>query len=151
MSDRYLVIGLGRFGLAVAVALSDAGVEVIAVDSDMNLVEAIKNRVAYAIQLDAGDPQALRSVDAHSCKSVIVAIGENFEAAVLCVAALKEIGVGHIIARAISERQARILTAVGASEVIEIEAEMGKTLGKRLIGGAPAGPQAAVASAVARR
>lgn len=149
MSDRFLVIGLGRFGLAVAVALSDAGVEVIAVDSDMHLVEAIKSRVAYAIQLDAGDPQALRSVDAHSCKSVIVAIGENFEAAVLAVAALKEIGVGHIIARAISARQARILTAVGAAEVIEIEAEMGKTLGRRLVAGTPA--EAAVQSAVARR
>ena len=102
-----------------------------------------------AVPADAGDPQALRSVDAHACKSVIVAIGENFEAAVLCVAALKEIGVGHIIARAISDRQARILTAVGASEVIEIEAEMGKTLGKRLISGNPAG--VAVASAVAKR
>ncbi|MEZ4449372.1 MAG: NAD-binding protein [Nannocystaceae bacterium] len=149
MSDRYLVIGLGRFGMAVAVALTDAGAEVIALDSDMNLVEAIKNRVAYAIQLDAADPQALRSVDAHSCKSVIVAIGENFEAAVLCVAALKEIGVGHVIARAISQRQARILNAVGASEVIEIEAEMGKTLGKRLISGTPA--TTAVVSAVAKR
>ena len=149
MTDRYLVVGLGRFGLAVATALSDAGGEVIAVDSDMNLVEEIKNRVAYAIQLDAGDPQALRSVDAHACKSVIVAIGENFEGAVLAVAALKEIGVGHIIARATTARQARILTAVGAAEVIEIEAEMGKTLGRRLISGTP--PAVAVASAVARR
>lgn len=131
-SPRYLVIGLGRFGTALAHALAEAGAEVIAVDSDMANVEAVKSRVAYAIQLDATDPEALRSVDCVSCKSVIVAIGENFEATVLTLAALKEVGVRDIIARSRSARESRILQAVGATEVIELEAEMGRTFGRRL-------------------
>ncbi|HRI08642.1 MAG TPA: TrkA family potassium uptake protein [Nannocystaceae bacterium] len=148
-SPRYLVIGLGRFGTALAHALAEAGAEVIAVDSDMANVEAVKSRVAYAIQLDATDPEALRSVDCVSCKSVIVAIGENFEATVLCVAALKEVGVGHVVARALTTRQARILQAVGASEVVEIEVEMGMALGKRLVDGNPSG--GSVVAAVPKR
>ena len=70
-------------------------------------------------------------------------------ATVLCVAALKEIGAGHIVARALTERQARILQAVGASEVVEIEVEMGTALGRRLVDGNPS--TAAVAPAIRRR
>lgn len=132
--SRYLIIGLGRFGAALAESLAEQGAEVIAVDRDMAMVDAVKQRVAYAIELDATDPQALLSVDPLKCKAVIVAIGENFEATVLTLAALKEVGVRDIIARARSAREARILQAVGATEIIELEAEMGRTFGRRLSG-----------------
>lgn len=136
MNKRVIVVGLGRFGSALAESLGDHGWEVIAVDAVMDPVDAVKQRVAFAVQLDATDPRALRSIDCHTCTTGIIAIGENFEAAVLCVNALREAGVAHVVARARTERQARILTAVGASEVIEIEAEMGRTLGRRLVAGA---------------
>jgi len=132
MSDRYLIIGLGRFGAALAESLSERGAEVIAVDTNMAEVEAVKRKVAYAIELDATDPAALQSVDPLRCKAVIVAIGENFEATVLTLAALREVGVKEIVARARSAREARILLAVGATEIIELEAEMGRTYGHKL-------------------
>lgn len=130
--DRYLIIGLGRFGAALAASLAEQGAEVIAVDRDMAMVDAVKQRVAYALELDATDPQALLSVDPLKCRAAIVAIGENFEATVLTLAALKEVGVRDIIARSRSARESRILQAVGATEVIELEAEMGRTFGRRL-------------------
>jgi trk system potassium uptake protein len=132
MSHRYLIIGLGRFGAALAESLSEQGAEVIAVDTNMAEVEAVKRKVAYAIELDATDPAALLSVDPLRCKAVIVAIGENFEATVLTLAALREVGVKDIVARARSAREARILQAVGATEIIELEAEMGRAYGHRL-------------------
>jgi trk system potassium uptake protein TrkA len=88
--------------------------------------------VAFALELDATDPLALQSVEPLRCTAVIVAIGENFEATVLTMAALREIGVRNIIARARSSREARILQAVGASEIIELETEMGRMFGRRL-------------------
>ncbi len=144
--DRYLIIGLGRFGAALAESLAEQGAEVIAVDRDMAMVDAVKQRVAYALELDATDPQALLSVDPLKCRAAIVAIGENFEATVLTLAALKEVGVRDIIARSRSARESRILQAVGATEVIELEAEMGRTFGRRLI--RPDAQQLAVGEAV---
>ncbi|MBA3549576.1 MAG: TrkA family potassium uptake protein [Nannocystis sp.] len=133
-SQRYLIIGLGRFGAALAESLSEQGAEVIAIDNRMTEVEAVKRKVAFALELDATDPVALQSVDPLKCTAVIVAIGENFEATVLTMAALREVGVTNIIARARSAREARILQAVGASEIIELETEMGRMFGRRLVG-----------------
>jgi trk system potassium uptake protein TrkA len=146
MTRRILVVGLGRFGSALAESLTHAGCEVVAIDNDMTHIEEIKNKVAYALELDATDPVALRSIDAHTCQAAVVAIGENFEGAVLAVAALRELGVQHIIARAISHRHGRILTAAGANRVVEIEWEMGRALGRELSGGADLAAQATAAA-----
>jgi trk system potassium uptake protein TrkA len=132
MSRRFLVIGLGRFGRSLAEELSGQGCEVIAIDRDMDNVDAVKSRVALAMELDATDPEALRGADVTTCDSAVVAVGEDFESAVLCVAALRDLGVAHVVARARTPRQARILLAVGASEVLEIENEMGRRLAATL-------------------
>ena len=132
MSRRILVVGLGRFGAAVATGLFQRGCEVMAVDRDMEIVSEFRDRVSYALELDATDPEALRSVDAGSCRIAIVAIGEDFESAVLAVAALKECGVPRVVARAGNPRRARILRAVGADEAIEVETEVGQRLAESL-------------------
>jgi trk system potassium uptake protein TrkA len=130
---RYLVIGLGRFGSAVATGLAQAGCEVVAVDRLMEYVEPVKDRVAYAIQLDATDTNALRSIDARSCDAAIIAMGGDFEASVMSVVALKDAGVQKVIARARDGRQARVLRSVGAAEVLEVESEVGRQLAQRLL------------------
>ncbi len=132
MRHRILVLGLGRFGSSLATSLAARGAEVVAVDNDMNHVEAVQDHVAYAVQGDVTDVDALRSIDAARCEVAVVAIGEDFQASVLCVAALKELSTARILARAHNARQARILRAVGASEVIEIETEMGRKLARSL-------------------
>lgn len=143
MAQRILVIGLGRFGTALAESLAQQGCEVVAVDSEMDSVDAIKNKVTYALELDSSDPSALRAIEPQNCNAAVVAIGENFEAAVLSVAALKDLGVRNIIARATSARHARIFLAAGAHRVIELESEMGRALGRELAGGASVAAAAA--------
>lgn len=135
MSNRILVVGLGRFGTALALGLADRGAEVLAVDRLMAPVEAIKDAVTHAVELDSTEPAALNSVEAGKCRVAVVAIGEEFEMAVLSVAALKEIGVRRILARARNPLQARILRAVGADETIEVETEIGRRIAESLTSG----------------
>jgi trk system potassium uptake protein TrkA len=129
---RFLVIGLGRFGRAVAEGLADAGGEVIAVDTDLALVEAVRDRVTVAAQIDAVEADALRELGAADVDAAVVAIGEEFAAEILAVAILKELGIREIVARSGSEREHRILGLVGATRVMSVEVEMGQRLARSL-------------------
>ncbi len=132
MPRRLIVIGLGRFGTALAEAAQAAGLEVVGVDNSMVPIDRLKDRIAHAVCLDATDLEALRGVEAHACDVAIVAMGESFESSVLCVHALRELGIPEIHARAHDARQAKILIAVGATRVIEIETDYGRKLGNAL-------------------
>ncbi len=133
---RFLVIGLGRFGMSLAETLYAEGGEVIAVDERADKVEEIKDRVSHAVQLDGMDGDALKSVGAHEVDAAIIAIGENLEASVVTTVILRELGLNEIIVRAYTEREKRILHLVGASRVIFVEQEMGRRLGKTYSGNA---------------
>ena len=117
------VIGLGRFGHKVACALNDSSVEVIAIDRSPKLVESIRDLVTLAVCLDSTDEEALKAQGVDQVDAVIVGIGEHFEAAALTVALLKSLAVKHIIARAKSDIQAKILRKVGADEIVNPEGE----------------------------
>lgn len=130
---RFLVVGLGRFGRAVAEGLVDAGAEVIAVDTGLDLVEAVRDRVTVAAQVDSVEPDALRAVGAADVDAAVVAIGEDFAAEILTVAILKELGIKAIAARANTERERRILELVGATRILSVEAEMGQRLARSLV------------------
>lgn len=132
MAKRFLVIGLGRFGTALVESLEEQGGEVIAVDRDMSSVERVKEKAAFAVQLDATTPESLQPLDPHSWEMAIVAIGEDFESACLAVSSLKELGVKRILARAQTLRRGRILLSAGATEMLQVETEMGMRLGERL-------------------
>ncbi|MGH7378938.1 MAG: potassium channel family protein [Candidatus Methylomirabilales bacterium] len=131
---QILVAGLGRFGETLALTLEEAGVEVIAVDNDSDHVEAVKDRVTHVAQLDSTDLNALKAIGAERVDAAVVAMGEDFEASVLTTAALRELGVKQVVARANTEREARILRLAGADRVLFVEQEMGQRLGKALVG-----------------
>lgn len=131
---RFLVIGLGRFGMSLAETLYTGGEEVIAADTRMERIEQVKDRVAHAVQLDSTDPDALKSIGADHVDTAVVAIGENFEASVVTTAILKELGVREIIVRAYTEREKKILQLIGATRVIFVEDEMGRRLAKAISG-----------------
>lgn len=133
---RFLVIGLGRFGISLAETLYAEGGEVIAVDERADKVEDIKDRVTVAVQLDGMDIDALKSVGAEGVDTAVITIGENLEASVVTTVILKELGLNDIVVRAYTEREKRILHLVGASRVIFVEQEMGKRLGKTYSGNA---------------
>ena len=130
---RVAVIGLGRFGTSLARRLSTHGVEVIAIDRNRNLTEEIRDDVAIAVRLDATDEAALRSQEIDRVDCVVVAIGEQFEAALLTtVICRKNLNVPHIICRAQTQLHAEIFTQIGADEVIQPEQNAGDALGRRL-------------------
>ncbi|MEQ9407624.1 MAG: TrkA family potassium uptake protein [Fuerstiella sp.] len=131
--QRVAVIGLGRFGTALARRLSFHGAEVVAVDFEQRLVDEVSGDVAIAVRLDATDEAALRSQEIDRVDSVVVAIGENFEASLLAtVICKKNLKVPRVICRAQTPLHAEIFTQIGADEVIQPEQHAGEMLGRRL-------------------
>ncbi|MEI8348489.1 MAG: TrkA family potassium uptake protein [Pseudomonadota bacterium] len=127
------VIGLGTFGAKAAVRLFEKGAEVIAIDKDETLVEKIKDRVTHAVALDVTDERSLRTVNISDVDVAVVAIGENIEMSIMAVAMLRKLGVGRVIARATSPIHTHILDEIGASEIIQVEEEMGEIIASRII------------------
>jgi trk system potassium uptake protein len=125
MKSSVLVIGLGRFGGAAARELERLGNEVLAIDQSESIVNDIAPDVTHAVQLDATDEDALRSVGAGEFGYAIVAISTAMEASIFATMALKNLGVGHVIVKAATELHGAILERVGADRVVYPEREMG--------------------------
>ncbi len=130
---RFLVVGLGEMGKAVALTLAEAGAEVIALDIDMHLVDEVKDRVTYAVQGASDDLAVLRAIEAQHADVAVITIGRNFDATVLTVSALRDMGVKQIIARASNDRRRRVLEQVGATRVLAVEEEAGHSLSRALL------------------
>ncbi|MTA12946.1 MAG: TrkA family potassium uptake protein [Actinobacteria bacterium] len=120
-----LVVGLGRFGGALARTLIELGTEVLAVDSDARLVQMHSIDLPHVAQVDATDLVALRQLGAHEFDTAVVAIGAGVESSVLVTTALLDLGIERVWAKAISDQHAKILERVGAHRVFRPEAEMG--------------------------
>ena len=130
----YAVIGLGQLGVAVATQLTEGGGEVVAIDSDSARVDAIKDKVARALCLDATDERALRASGVADSSTVVLALGENqLEEAVLATMILRELGVGRIVARASSDVQAKVLQRIGVSKVVFPERQIGHQLARQIL------------------
>jgi trk system potassium uptake protein TrkA len=122
----YLVVGLGRFGSALAERLAHTGAQVIAVDKVRARVEELSAKLEYVGQLDATDEAALVKIGAKMVDVAVICLGERIEDSILATAILKELGVPRIVARAMDSLQARILQKVGAYKVVLPETEMGR-------------------------
>jgi trk system potassium uptake protein TrkA len=132
MARSVLVVGLGRFGTAAALELMRLGNEVLAVDLDEDRVNALAADVTHAVQLDASDDEALRSIGAGDFEHAIVAISGEAQASIFATMALKTLGVRNLVAKAGSRVHAQILSRVGADRVVFAEAEMGAALAHTL-------------------
>ena len=132
MVGKYAVIGVGRFGRAIAKALSEKGLEVIAIDNNEEKIEKIKDDVALAITLNSADKKALLAQNINEMEAVVLAIGENFEALLLTAVYLMEMKIPRIIARANDEQQQMILEKMGIKEVLSPEDEVGKVVAEKL-------------------
>ena len=133
MSKRYVVIGLGQFGRAIASVLAGKGAEVIAIDNNPNNIESIKDDVAHAITMDATDRKALMSQGINEVDAVVLAIGKDFEALLLIASHLLEMNAKRIIARAHGKHQRMILERLGVTEILSPEDEVGKIVAERLL------------------
>jgi trk system potassium uptake protein TrkA len=131
--DKFLIIGLGVFGRALAENLIQKGTEVIAVDKNMELIEEISDSVTYSVCLDSTDEKALDSLDLKDVDVAVVCIGENFEATLMTSVLLKQKGVKRVISRASEPLHIKILKAVGMDQIVTPGVEAAEKLSYGLI------------------
>jgi trk system potassium uptake protein TrkA len=129
-----IVIGLGRFGSALASTLVDLGYEVLGVDSNPDIVQNHAGTLTHVVQADTTSARTLRQIGAADAVTAVVCIGTGIEASILTTTALVDLGVKNIWAKAITEPHGRILQRVGAHHVVFPEAEMGSRVAHLVTG-----------------
>jgi trk system potassium uptake protein TrkA len=123
---QIMVIGLGRFGSALAQELVEAGFEVLGVDGSARRVQEHADVLTHVVEADTTDQAALRQLGIADFATVVVGIGSDVEASILTTSALVDLGVANIWAKAVSDAHGRILERVGAHHVVFPEHDMGR-------------------------
>jgi trk system potassium uptake protein TrkA len=132
--NSVLVVGLGRFGGAVAQSLAHLGHDILAIDEDLALVQTWSDKLTHVVQADSRNIEALRRLGAADFSHAVVAIGSDIEASVLTVLALSELGVPDIWAKAVTADHGKILDKTGAHHVVFPEAAMGERVAHLVTG-----------------
>ena len=131
----YAVVGMGRFGSAVAKELSDCGADVLAVDLNEERVRLIAEHVTYAVKADITDAETVASLGLSNMDAVVVAVTRSMDASIMGTILAKENGAPYVIAKAMDEMHAKILQKVGADRVIIPEKESGIRIANGLLNG----------------
>ncbi len=129
---KFAVIGLSTFGSYLTRYLTEAGIEVLAIDTDESKIDKIKQHVSKAIVADAGNKETLENIGITDFDVVVVSLGDRIDASVLVTLYLKELGVKEIIAKATTEDHGKILDRIGATTVIFPEREVAFRFAKSL-------------------
>ncbi len=130
--DSFLIIGMGRFGSAVALELSNLGHEVLVIDKSEDRVAHVADRVTHSVIGDAKEESVLASLGARNFDVAVVAIANNIEDSVLVTIMLKEMGVKKVVAKAQSELHRKVLERIGADVIVFPERDMGNRIAQRL-------------------
>ena len=129
---QFAVIGLGSFGATVATELVGLKHDVIGIDIEKKYVENISDVLTHSVFADATDEHVLDELNITQCDAVVVAIGEDIEASILCVLHLKNLGVEKIWVKAKSKAHHMILTHLGICKIIHPEEDMGVRVAQSL-------------------
>lgn len=130
---QFVVIGLGRFGKAVAERLFELGHEVLAIDTDEEAVQRISDKVTHAVTADAADESVLKSLGVRNFDVGVVAIGADIQSSIIVTLMLKEMGVPYVVSKAQNELHAKVLLKIGADRVVFPERDMGERVAHNLI------------------
>ncbi len=130
---KFIVFGLGHFGKALAIRLTELGHEVIGIDNDMKKVEKFKDKITHTVCLNATDRDAVGSLPLKDANAVIVAIGEDEASSLMATAVLKQFDIKRILTRAVSDLQKTVLEAMKIDEFIMPEEESAERLAVRLV------------------
>ena len=132
--SEVLVIGLGRFGSALAETLVSLGHHVLGIDANADIVQDMSERLTHTAQADATSLRALNQLGARDFAVAVVGIGNDIEASILTTAALVDLEVPLIWAKAITESHGKILQRVGAHQVVFPEHDMGQRVADLVTG-----------------
>lgn len=133
MKKQCIVIGLGWFGMNVAKRLSEQGVEVLAIDKEISLVEKASKFVTKAVCLDVSNADAFESLPLAEFNVGVVAMAENIAMSVVSCLTLKEYDVNHIIAKVGDKNHRKVLEKIGVDEIIFPEEYLGKIVAKKIM------------------
>lgn len=129
---KFVIIGIGQFGRALALHLSDLGFEVTILDERESIITELKDRVTYALVGDATDIRVLRQMELVGEDTyVIVAVGEQFERNLLITAQLKELGVTNLLTRSVNELHGKLLKLIGIQDIFRVEDVAARQLSSR--------------------
>lgn len=129
-----LVLGLGRFGSALAKKLFEKDVEVMAVDRDYTKVQKMSDSVTYAAQADMTDEDAMKDLGIKNFDIAVIATGSNIEASIEATLICKDAGITTVIAKATTDTHERILEKIGADKIIFPELDSGERLARVISG-----------------
>lgn len=132
-NKQFIIVGLGRFGSSIAKTLYKLEQDVLAIDINEDNVQDIADNVTHAIQMDATDENALKTLGIGNFDVAIVTIGTNLQASTMITLLLKEMGVKYIVAKATIDLHAKILYKIGADKVILPEQDMGIRVAHNLV------------------
>ena len=130
---QFVIIGLGRFGSSIAKTVYNLGHDVLAIDTSEDKIQEIVDNVTHAVQMDATDENALRTLGIRNFDVAVVTIGSNIQASIMATLLVKEMGVKYILAKGTSELQAKVLYKIGADRVILPEQDMGTRVAHNLV------------------
>lgn len=129
---KIIVFGLGNFGVALALNLTETGNEVIAVDKNLERVNLIKDKVSHAICLDSTNEFAYEALPMKDANTIVVAIGENEGAAIITTAIIKKLSDATIISRSLSGIHDTVLKAMGVTNMVHPEQDSADQLTKQI-------------------
>lgn len=127
-TESFAVIGIGQFGSALCEALVEAGQEVLAIDSNEEVINDLAGSVMRAVIADAQDEEALNDLSIGTFDHVYVSIGKDIEASIMATLIAKDLGAKDVICRAENRNHARVLQRVGADLVVRPEHDLAKRL-----------------------
>jgi trk system potassium uptake protein TrkA len=129
---RFTVIGLGKFGSHVARSLFEQGHEVVGIDADRERVQDLRDHCTQSVLADCTEPETLRALEVAESDAVVLSIGERMEASILVTLYLKELGARRIVAKAMSPEHGKVLSLIGAHEIVHPERETAIRVAKAL-------------------
>lgn len=122
---QFVVIGLGNFGYSVATTLYSLGNDVLAIDDSEEIVQKISDSVTHAVQADATEESALKTLGIRNFDVAVIGMGSDLQSSIMVTIMVKEMGVKYVIVKAHDERHAKVLYKIGADRVVLPERDMG--------------------------
>ena len=124
-NKSFAVIGLGQFGMTLAVTLAESDCDVLAIDDKEENIEEISEKVTYAVKADVREPGILKALGVQNVDVAIIAVAENLEASISATMQAKDLGVPFVVAKSMNSLHGRILDKIGADKIIYPEQSMG--------------------------
>lgn len=134
-NKSFAVIGLGQFGMTLAVTLAESDCDVLAIDDKEENIEEISEKVTYAVKADVREPGILKALGVQNVDVAIIAVAENLEASISATMQAKDLGVPFVDAKSMNSLHGRILDKIGADKIIYPEQAMGLRVARNLLSG----------------